>query len=103
MKFKYRYPIMWEANSGGSGGSSNAMEQALASAEKQLAEAQNKLQKLQEKIDSGKLVDPTPWLQVKLEAGELYPKERYVGLQQTLQKEQEAKKEAADALAAAHR
>jgi hypothetical protein len=84
---------------GDSSGSSSS-EPTLEQVQQQLREYETKFQALQAKVDLGKLVDPESFLKTKIEAGEVFAKDRYVGLQQTLQREQEKAAKAAEALAA---
>jgi chromosome segregation ATPase len=70
-----------------SGGSSN--DAALEQVRQQVEEYKNKYEALQSKVTDGKLVDPTAFLEKKVKDGEVFPKDRFVGLQQTFQTAQQ--------------
>jgi len=70
--------------SAGSSGDSKpdpAIEQRL----QQAAVIQSQYDQLQVQIKEGKLVDPDVFLKKKIDAGDIYTKERFTGLQQTFQ------------------
>ena len=94
MKVRKMFMYQSPADTSGAGGNTT-LEQAL----QQLEESQRRYQVLQAKIDSGKLVEPDPFLKAQIDQGLVFPKERYVGLQKTLQTEQDKAITATEALA----
>ena len=87
--FKKFQPFYSPDDSAG-GSSEKASEQALAQAQQQLTEITEKYNGLQTQVEKGQLVKPDEFLKTKIEAGELFPKERFTGLQQSYQSEQDA-------------
>lgn len=83
--FKRHYQA--SADSGSSSGNSEPTIQQL---QQQAQAIQAKYDVLNQKIEKGELVDPATFVKTATEKGELYTKDRFVGLQQTLQKEKEA-------------
>lgn len=71
----------------------------LEQVQQQLREITEKYEKLQGQITNGKLVEPTAFLKARIDAGEVFPKERYAGLQQTLQQAQDKATKATEDLA----
>jgi hypothetical protein len=70
------------------GGSSSSADITPAALEqlRQLADGyKSKYEELQTKVAEGKLVDPAAFLERKVKDGEYFPKDRFVGLQQTFQ------------------
>jgi len=72
------------------GSSGTTPEQALAQVQQQLTEIKEKYNGLQTQVEKGQLVKPEEFLKTKVEAGEIFPKERFTGLQQSFQAEQDA-------------
>ena len=62
----------------------------LEQVQKQAQEIQRQYDELQTKITEGKLVDPATFVEQKIKAGELYPKERFTGMQTKYQETQTA-------------
>ena len=76
-----------------SGGASDK-EPTVEQLQQQVAEKENTIKELtaiKTKVEKGELVSPTEVLDKAVENGEYFKKDRYVGLQNKLQKEQEAK------------
>ena len=64
-------------------------EAVLEQVRQQAEEYKKKYETLQTQVTEGKLVDPASFVEAKIKAGELFPKERFVGLQQTYQATQQ--------------
>jgi chromosome segregation ATPase len=90
-RFFARLPMMYFAPDEPSGGS-QSNEQTLEQLRQQATEIQAKYDALNARIEKGELVDANAWLKSKVDAGELYTKDRFVGIQQLYQQEQESHK-----------
>jgi len=91
------YPRMWFAPDGPSGGASDN-EPTLEQLQQQVREIQAKYDLLNTRVEKGELVEPKIWLESEIKAGNIFQKERYTGLQQTFQAEQESHKKTKETL-----
>ena len=64
-------------------------EAVLEQVRQQAEDYKRKYEVLQTQVTEGKLVDPAIFVEAKIKAGDLFPKERFVGLQQTYQSTQQ--------------
>jgi hypothetical protein len=93
----FALPEIWfEANAGGGSGSGSGTgtDPTVQQLQQQVTEIQAKYEALHQKVEKGELIEPATFIKKATESGELYSKDRYVGLQKTMQTE----KDAADAL-----
>lgn len=74
--------------SGGGSGSEPTIEQL----KQQVSALQKELDGYKTKVDAGDLVSPKDYLKKQIDAGEVFTKERFVGMQQKFQDEQNARK-----------
>jgi hypothetical protein len=79
----------------------NSTEPTVEQLQQQVAERQKTIEQLEsentsfkERVEKGELVSPTDAISAAIKAGEVFSKDRYVGLQKTYQTEQEARKKA---------
>lgn len=85
--FTHSTKALDEASTGGSGSASDTTVEQL---QRQAQEYKNKYEELQGKISKGELVNPTTFVDEKVKAGELYPKDRFAGLQTKFNETQSA-------------
>lgn len=90
--------ILFEASGAASGGTSGTPEPTIEQLRQQVTEIQAKYNELHKKVEAGLLVDPNAFLEKKIKDGEVFPKDRFTGMQKTFQEEQEAHKKTKETL-----